>query len=78
MRLIDEQYYKTPFYGIRRITAWLRNLGHKVNRKRVKRLMELICWQTIYHKRNTHMKSKENPVYPYLLKDLDIDHPNHV
>ena len=78
MRLIDEQYYKTPFYGIRRITAWLRNLGYKVNRKRVKRLMELIGWQTIYHKRNTSKKSKENPVYPYLLKDLDIDHPNHV
>ena len=78
MRLIDEQYYKTPFYGIRRITAWLRNLGHKVNRKRVKRLMELIGWRTIFHKRNTSKKSKENPVYPYLLKDLDIDHPNHV
>jgi len=78
MRLIDEQYYKTPFYGIRRVTAWLRNLGHKVNRKRVKRLMELIGWQTIYHKRNTSKKSKENPVFPYLLKDIEIDHPNHV
>lgn len=78
MRLIDEQYYKTPFYGIRRLTAWLRNLGFNVNRKRIKRLMELVGWQTIYHKRNTSKKSKENPVYPYLLKNLDIDHPNHV
>jgi putative transposase len=78
MRLIDEQYYKTPFYGIRRITAWLRHQGYPVNRKRIKRLMELIGWRTIYHKRNTSKKSKENPVYPYLLKELDIDHPNHV
>jgi putative transposase len=78
MRLIDEQYYKTPFYGIRRLTAWLRNLGHKVNRKRIKRLMELVGWQTIYRKRNTSKKDKQNPVYPYLLKDLVIDHPNQV
>ena len=78
MRLIDEQYYKTPFYGIRRLTAWLRQLGHKVNRKRIKRLMELIGWQTIYRKRNTSKKDKQNPVYPYLLKDMVIDHPNQV
>ena len=78
MRLIDEQYYKTPFYGIRRLTAWLRNLGHHVNRKRIKRLMELIGWQTIYRKRNTSKKDKHNPVYPYLLKDLLIDRPNQV
>jgi putative transposase len=78
MRLIDEQYYKTPFYGIRRLTAWLRQLGHKVNRKRIKRLMELIGWRTIYRKRNTSKKDKQNPVYPYLLKDLVIDHPNQV
>ncbi len=78
MRLIDEQYYKTPFYGIRRVTAWLRNLGYKVNRKRIKRLMELVGWQTIYRKRNTSKKDKQNPVYPYLLKDLVIDHPNQV
>lgn len=78
MRLIDEQYFKTPFYGIRRVTAWLRNMGYKVNRKRIKRLMELVGWQTIYRKRNTSKKDKQNPVYPYLLRDLVIDHPNQV
>lgn len=78
MRLIDEQFYKTPFYGIRRLTVWLRNLGYKVNRKRIKRLMELVGWKTIYRKRNTSKKDKQNPVYPYLLKDLVIDHPNQV
>ena len=42
MALIDQQYLKTPFYGSRRMTAWLRNHGHQVNRKRVRRLMQLI------------------------------------
>ena len=37
MALIDQQYLKTPFYGSRRMTAWLRNHGHQVNRKRVRR-----------------------------------------
>jgi putative transposase len=78
MRLIDEQYYKTPFYGIRRVTAWLRQLGYKVNRKRVKRLMEVVGWQTMYRKRNTSKKDRENSIYPYLLKDLVINRPNHV
>lgn len=78
MRLIDEQYYKTPFYGIRRLTAWMRQLGHQVNRKRVKRLMGLIGWRTIYRKRNISKKDKQNPIYPYQLKDLVIDHRNQV
>ena len=39
MRLIDEYYTRYPFYGVRRLTEWLRKEGHEVNRKRVKRLM---------------------------------------
>lgn len=78
MRLIDERYYKTPFYGIRRLTVWVRQQGYNVNRKRVGRLMGIVGWRTLYHKRNTSKKNKENPVYPYLLKDLVIDHPNQV
>jgi putative transposase len=78
MRCMDEQYFKTPFYGIRRMTAWLRHQGHRVNRKRVKRLMELMGWQTIYRKRNTSKANKLHPVYPYLLRDLAITRPNQV
>ena len=40
MALIDQQYLKTSFYGSRRMSAWLRNHGHQVNRKRVRRLMQ--------------------------------------
>jgi len=78
MRLMDEQYLKTPFYGIRRLTRWLWKQGFKVNRKRVKRLMGLMGWQTLYRKPNTSWKNNENKIYPYLLKDLKIDHPNQV
>jgi putative transposase len=78
MRMMDEQYFKTPFYGIRRLTAWLNQKGHPVNRKRVKRLMELMGWQTIYHKRNTSKRNKMHAIYPYLLKDLIVSRRNQV
>ena len=48
MALIDQQYLKTPFYGSRRMTAWLSNHGHQVNRKRVRRLTRLIGLEAIY------------------------------
>jgi putative transposase len=78
MRLMDEQYYHTPFYGIRRLTAWLKTKGYNVNGKRIKRLMKLIGWQTLNTKRNTSKPNKENPAYPYLLKGLDIKYRNQV
>ena len=53
MALIDQQYLKTPFYGSRRMTAWLRYHGHQVNRKRVRRLMQLIGLEAIYRRPNT-------------------------
>ena len=78
MRLLDEQYFKTPFYGIRRLTKWLQKQGYKITRKRVKRLMDLMGWQTLYRKPNTSWKNKEHAVYPYLLKDLVINRKNQV
>ena len=80
MRLLDEQYLKTPFYGIRRLTKWLQKKDEfkKVNRKRVKRLMDLMGWQTLYRKPNTSWKNQQHKVYPYLLKDLVISRKNQV
>lgn len=78
MRLLDEKYLKTPFYGQRKLTCWLREKGFTVNGKRVKRLMELMGWQTLYRKPNTSWKNKEHKVYPYLLRDLTITHANQV
>lgn len=50
LRLLDEQYLKTPFYGSRRMTAYLREQGYDVNRKRVIKLMRKLGLQTIYQK----------------------------
>lgn len=78
MRLLDEQYFKTPFYGVRRLTVWLQSLGYAVNRKRVKRLMDVMGWQTIYRKPFLSKPNKEHKVYPYLLKGLEINRANQV
>jgi len=78
MRLIDEQYYKTPFYGLCKVTAWLKSLGHQVNKKRFKRLMDLVGWQTIFRRPRTTIVGQGHKVYPYLLKNLPIERVNQV
>ena len=78
MLLIDRQYLKTPFYGSRRMAAWLRRQGHPVNRKRVQRLMRLLGLQAIYQKPNTSRPAPESRIFPYLLRGLVIDRPNQV
>jgi len=78
MRLIDEQYLKTPFYGSRSMTRYLRRLGYRVNRKHIQRLMRLMGLEAIYPKPKTSQPHPEHKIYPYLLRDLVIDHPNQV
>lgn len=78
MNLIDEEYTRHPFYGSRKMTVFLRELGHQVNRKRIQRLMRLMGLEAIYPKPNTSKPSCEHKVYPYLLKGLDIIRPNQV
>jgi putative transposase len=76
LRLLDEQYYKTPFYGVRKLTVWLKKQNFKINRKRVKRLMEVMGWQTLYQYKHTSEPNKQNRLYPYMLKGVRIDRPN--
>ena len=78
MRLIDEQYTRTSFYGSRKITAWLMDQGHPVNRKRIQRLMRLMGIQGVAPKPGTSLRNKEHKVYPYLLRDVKIVRPNQV
>jgi putative transposase len=78
MRLSDEQYLRTPFYGWPRMTAYLRRKGHAINHKRVQRLMQKMGLQAIYPKPKTSMAGKEHMIYPYLLRDLEILQPNFV
>lgn len=75
MARLDRQYLATPFYGARRMTAWLRAQGCRVNRKRVGRLMGL---EAVYRKPRTSQPAPGHEVYPYLLKDLEVTRPDQV
>ena len=78
MRLIDEQYLKTPFYGARKLCVWLLEQGYEVNRKRIKRLMQVMGIEAIYQKPRTTVLNVEHTKYPYLLRNLAIVRPNQV
>ncbi len=80
MKLIDKQYLETPFYGVPRMTASLRSLGHKINPKRIRRLYRLMNLHAIGPRPNTSKphKGKGHTIFPYLLRNLEITHPNQV
>lgn len=78
MALIDRQYLRTPFYGSRRMAAWLQTQGHAVNRKRVQRLMQRMGLVAIYQRPRTSRAAPEHRIYPYLLRGLSIQRVHHV
>ena len=78
MRMIDEQYLKTPFYGSRRLAAWLARRGEEVNRKRVRHSMGLMGLEAIHPGPRTTMRNPDHKVYPYLLRDLAIERRDQV
>ena len=78
MKLIDQQYLDQPFYGSRRMTAWLRNQDYDVNRKRVRRLLGILGLRAIYRRPRTSQPAPGQKVYPYLLRGVAITQPNQV
>jgi len=78
MKLIDRCHMELPFYGSRRIVDWLGDEGHLVNRKRVQRLMRTMGIVAVYPKKNLSQPNQAHRVYPYLLRNLNIDRPNKV
>ncbi len=78
MKLIDRQYLVTPFYGARKIIAWLKSQSHQVNRKRVRRLMQVMGLNAIYRRPRTSKPAPGHKIYPYLLSGLRIIRPNQV
>ncbi len=78
MRLLDEQYIKTPFYGVARMHAFLQNLGHPVNTKRVRRLLRKMGIGAVYPKSKLSNPNSGHKGYPYLLTGLTINKPNMV
>ena len=78
MKLIDRQYLVTPFYGARKIAAWLKSQGQRVNRKRVRRLMRTMGLKAIYRRPRTSQPAAGHKIYPYLLSGIKITRPNQV
>jgi putative transposase len=78
MRVLDEQYTATPFDGIRRMTAWLRQRGYSVNPKRVGRLMRQMGVEALYPKPRLSQPAAGHTIYPYLLRDVTVDRVNQV
>ena len=78
MRLIDQEYTAHPFYGSRRMAAWLQRHGEEVNRKRVQRLMRLMGLEAIYPKPKLSAAGRGHRIYPYLLRNRSIERPDQV
>lgn len=78
MRLIDEQFLKTPYYGSRQMTRHLQRLDYCVGRKRIRRLMCLMGLQAVYQSPKTSAPHPDHKIYPYLLRDLKITQSNQV
>jgi putative transposase len=78
MRLIDEQFMETPYFGSRQMARHLRLQGYCVSRKRVRRLMRKIGLAPIYLKLRLSTPHPQHKVYPHLLRGLAIDRPNQV
>lgn len=78
MRLLDEQYTRTPFYGVCKMTAWLRGEGYPVNEKRIRRLLRLMGLEAIYQRPKVSEPAPGHRIYPYLLRGVPVLKPNHV
>ncbi len=78
MRLLDEQYTRAPYYGSRRMVAWLGTQGFEANRKRVSRLMTVMGIEAVYPKPKLSLPGEGHKIYPYLLRGVGVDRVNQV
>ncbi len=78
LALIDAEYTRHPFYGSRRMVAFLKTQGHAVNRKRVQRLMGILGLAGMAPGSATSKPHPEHQVYPYLLRGVEVTRPNQV
>ena len=77
-RLLDEEYTRHPFYGVRKMTVWLQLQRHAVGPKRVRRLLRAMGLMAIYPKPRLSFNPLAHKRFPYLLKGLAIVRPNQV
>lgn len=75
---IDKQFTNMPFYGIERMTQYLRNEGFNVNEKRVRKYYRDLCINAIFPKPKCTTRNSEHELYPYLLRNMIINRCNQV
>ena len=78
LALIDAEYTRHPFFGSRKMVIYLERLGHRINRKRVQRLMGILGLAGMAPGPNTSRSHPQHKVYPYLLRGLEVERPNQV
>jgi putative transposase len=78
MRQIDRVFTQYPFFGSRQIAAYLPRVGYHAGRHRIRRLMKIMGLEAIYKRPNTSKKHPENRIYPYLLRNMQINRVNQV
>jgi len=78
MRLLDEEYTRHPFYGVEKMTEWLREQGYQVNEKRVRRLLRLMGLMAVYPKPRLSQPAAGAQIYPYLLRDVRVERADQV
>jgi putative transposase len=78
MALLDEEHTRHPFYGVKKMTKFLKSKGYKIGKDKVRTLLRSMGLEAIYPKPNTSMPNKQHKIYPYLLKDVEVMRPNQV
>ena len=78
MRLLDEQYTRTPYYGKRKMVVYLQTQGYTVDRQRVRRLMQMMGLETMYPKPHLSRAGEPSIRYPYLLRGVAVDRRDQV
>jgi putative transposase len=78
MDALDRQYTQTPFWGVRNMTTYLKEVGYQVGKDHVRTLLRFLGLQAIVPRRNLSRPHPQHAVYPYLLRDVEITHPNQV
>ena len=78
MRRLDELHLDYPFAGARMLALLLQREGVSISRRRVSTLMKRMGIEAIYRRPNTSKPAPGHKIYPYLLRGVKVERPNHV
>lgn len=78
MNVIDEEFTKRPYLGVRKMVGRIRDRGHSIGKKRVRTLMRDMGLFPIFPKKNTSKPNPAHRIFPYLLRGVEINRVNQV